>query len=126
MTDVSGLNTLDEPAGSPDGWSGDATAACGSGWMSGGEAPGAAICGGGALLAGWAVGMALGTVLSAGVGMKPVYPVPGLGMVYIGLIALAANLVLAALLTLIANARGLARAADATQVADYEDAPASS
>jgi SSS family solute:Na+ symporter len=81
---------------------------------------------GGALLAGWAAGMALGTALSASVGMKPVYPVPGLGTVYIGLIALAANLVLAALFTLIANARGLARAADATQVADYEDAPASS
>ncbi|HEY7871187.1 MAG TPA: sodium:solute symporter [Rudaea sp.] len=79
-----------------------------------------------ALLAGWALGMVLGTTLSASVGMKPVFALPGIGGVYIGLIALAANLILAALLTLIADARGLIRAADATQVADYEDALASS
>ena len=33
------------------------------------------------------------------------------------------NIALAALVTVIANARGLARAADVTQSADYEDAP---
>lgn len=79
-----------------------------------------------ALLAGWAVGMALGTSLSASVGMKPVFALPGIGGVYIGLIALAVNIALAALLTLVANARGTARAGDATQAADYEDAVASS
>ncbi|MBS0557977.1 MAG: sodium:solute symporter [Proteobacteria bacterium] len=78
------------------------------------------------LLAGWALGMALGTALSASVGMKPVFALPGLGSIYIGLIALAANLILAALLTLLADARGLERTVDATRAADYEDAPASS
>ena len=77
-----------------------------------------------ALLAGWAVGMALGTSLSASIGMKPVFLLPGIGGVYIGLIALAANITLAAFLTLVANARGVPRAGDATQAADYEDAVA--
>jgi SSS family solute:Na+ symporter len=76
----------------------------------------------GGLLAGWAFGMTLGTALSASVGMKPIFTLPGLGGVYIGLIALVANIALAALVTIIANARGLARAADVTQRADYEDA----
>jgi SSS family solute:Na+ symporter len=77
----------------------------------------------GGLLAGWALGMILGTALSASVGMKPIFTLPELGGVYIGLIALVANIALAALVTVIANARGLARAADVTQSADYEDAP---
>ena len=81
---------------------------------------------GNALLAGWALGMVLGTTLSASVGMKPVFALPGIGGVYIGLIALLANLALAALITAIANARGLACTADATQATDYEDALASS
>ncbi|HST27649.1 MAG TPA: sodium:solute symporter [Rudaea sp.] len=77
---------------------------------------------GGALLAGWALGMALGTTLSWQVGMKPVFALPGVGGVYIGLIALAANIALAALVTAIANARGRAQAHDATVPGDYEDA----
>ncbi|MBS0569970.1 MAG: sodium:solute symporter [Proteobacteria bacterium] len=76
----------------------------------------------GGLLAGWALGMAFGTTLSWIEGVKPVYPLPGIGAVYIGLIALAANLALAALVTTIANARGMARAQDATISSDYEDA----
>lgn len=76
------------------------------------------------LLAGWALGMTLGTALSASVGFKPVFALPGFGGVYIGLIALAANIAVAALTTAIANARGLAHASDATQAADYEDAAA--
>ncbi len=74
------------------------------------------------LLAGWAVGMALGTALSWIEGVKPVYPLPGLGKVYIGLIALAANIAVAALITLAANWRGSARDNDATLSADYADA----
>jgi len=76
-------------------------------------------CRAGGLLAGWALGMALGTTLSWLEGVKPVYPLPGIGKVYIGLIALAANFALAALVTALANRRGLARAADATAPADY-------
>ncbi|MGH8040686.1 MAG: monocarboxylate uptake permease MctP [Rudaea sp.] len=77
---------------------------------------------GGALLAGWGLGMALGTGLSWSVGMKPVFELPGLGKVYIGLIALVANIALAALLTVIANARGHAQAHDITFAGDYADA----
>ncbi|MGE5167157.1 MAG: sodium:solute symporter, partial [Deltaproteobacteria bacterium] len=79
---------------------------------------------GGALLAGWALGMVLGTALSASVGMKPVFALPEIGGVYIGLIALAANIAVAAALTAVANARGHAPARDATSSDDYEDAPA--
>ena len=73
------------------------------------------------LLAGWALGMGLGTMLCWLQGVKPVYPLPGLGAVYIGLIALTANITLAALITVIANARGKPHAKDATVAADYED-----
>jgi SSS family solute:Na+ symporter len=76
----------------------------------------------GGLLAGWGLGMALGTALSASVGMKPVFALPGIGAVYIGLIALIANVAVAAATTAIGNARGLARGVDATQAADYDDA----
>ncbi|MDE1886442.1 MAG: hypothetical protein KGH92_11125, partial [Xanthomonadaceae bacterium] len=79
---------------------------------------------GSALLAGWAVGMALGSALSWIEGVKPVYPLPVMGNVYIGLIALVTNIVVAAAITAIANARGTARAPDATAANDYEDAVA--
>lgn len=74
------------------------------------------------LLAGWAAGMALGTALSISVGMKPVFALPVIGGVYIGLIALVVNIALAALGTAIANAHGTSRVGDATIAADYEDA----
>ncbi len=74
-----------------------------------------------ALLVGWALGMTLGTALSWIQGVKPTYPIPGLGMVYIGLIALAANFAVAVLITLVADRRGLSRSADVTVPADYED-----
>ena len=77
---------------------------------------------GGALLAGWALGMVLGTALSASVGMKPVFALPELGGVYIGLIALVVNIVVAASITAIANARGHAPAPDETASGNYEDA----
>jgi SSS family solute:Na+ symporter len=79
----------------------------------------------GGLLAGWALGMTLGTALSASVGMKPVFALPGIGSVYIGLIALVANIALAALVTAIADTRGAARTSDVTQAADYADGKAS-
>lgn len=75
-----------------------------------------------ALLAGWAVGMLLGTALSWMQGMKPIYPLPGIGGAYIGLIALIANVGVAAAWTALANARGIAPAADPTAEGDYADA----
>lgn len=74
-----------------------------------------------ALLAGWALGMVTGTTLSWLQGMKPMFPIPGLGMVYIGVTALLANCIVAAVFTAIANALRAARNADATMAADYVD-----
>jgi len=74
------------------------------------------------LLAGWATGMTLGTTLSWLQGVKPVYAVPGVGLLYIGLIALVANIVVAAIGTVIADALKAARAADATKPGDFADA----
>jgi SSS family solute:Na+ symporter len=74
-----------------------------------------------ALLGGWAIGMALGTALCALQGVKPVYPLPGVGAVYIGLIALVANIVTAALGTWLASLGGTPRGADVTATADYAD-----
>jgi len=76
------------------------------------------------LLAGWATGMTLGTTLSWLQGVKPVYAVPGIGLLYIGLIALVANITVAAIGTVIAGALKSARVADATKPGDYADAPA--
>jgi solute:Na+ symporter, SSS family len=73
------------------------------------------------LLAGWAVGMMLGTTLSWLQGVKPVYALPGIGAVYIGLIALVVNIVIAVIGTAIAEAMNSARSADATRPADYKD-----
>jgi len=79
-----------------------------------------------ALLAGWALGMTLGTGLSWVQGwtqaVKTTYQLPLVGVMYIGVIALAANALLAALVTLIANRMGLPRGKDATMPTDYEDA----
>ena len=75
-----------------------------------------------ALLAGWAVGMTLGTSLSWIQGVKPTFALPAIGDVYIGLIALAANLTVAAVLTAIADRIKLPRNSDATVPADYADA----
>jgi solute:Na+ symporter, SSS family len=77
-----------------------------------------------ALLVGWAVGMVLGTGLSWSQGVKPVFPVPGIGTVYIGLIALLANIIVTALGTWIASLTRAAGGSDVTTPADYEDAVA--
>jgi len=74
------------------------------------------------LLVGWATGMIVGTALSWSQGVKPVFPLPGIGSVYIGLLALLANIVVAALTTWVADLLGAARGSDATVAADYEDA----
>ncbi len=73
------------------------------------------------LLAGWAVGMLLGTALSWAQGFKPICAVPGIGHLYIGLVALAPNLAVAALVTAIADAGKFVRNRDATVAPDYED-----
>jgi SSS family solute:Na+ symporter len=74
------------------------------------------------LLTGWALGMALGTALSWTQGVKPTYAMPGVGNVYIGLIALIANITMAMLATWIAGQRGWAHGNDATLPADFVDA----
>lgn len=74
------------------------------------------------LLSGWAVGMILGTALSWSQGVKPIFPLPGIGSVYIGLIALLANILVAALATWVAKLLGASGGSDATATADYEDA----
>ncbi len=76
-----------------------------------------------ALIIAWAVGMIAGTWMSWSQGVKPVFPIPGIGNLYIGLIALAINLVIAALITLALNASKSAHGADSTTAIDYEDAP---
>ncbi|HTA64753.1 MAG TPA: sodium:solute symporter [Xanthomonadaceae bacterium] len=75
-----------------------------------------------ALLAGWAVGMTLGTALSWMQGVKPTYPVPCVGTVYIGMIALVANVLVAAMFTAVSDLLGRARKGDATAAGDYADA----
>ena len=49
---------------------------------------------GGALFIGWAAGMISGTWLFVAAGLKPVFPIAGLGSVYIAIIALALNLLI--------------------------------
>ena len=77
------------------------------------------------LLAGWATGMVVGTGLSWSQGVKPVFVLPGIGAVYIGLIALLANIAVAAIGTALARAMKSPAPPDATQPGDYRDAPAS-
>jgi SSS family solute:Na+ symporter len=72
------------------------------------------------LLTGWAVGMIAGTWMSWSMGVKPVFPLPGVGLVYIGLIALAANIIVSAIITAILSK---ATHPDQTKDSDYEDAP---
>ena len=76
------------------------------------------------LLAGWAVGMTLGTGLSWSQGVKPVFVLPGIGAIYIGLIALVVNIAVAALGTALAIAMKSVPPLDTTKPADFEDAVA--
>jgi solute:Na+ symporter, SSS family len=74
------------------------------------------------LLIGWAVGMVLGTYMAFSTGPKPVpvFKLGDLGNVYIGLIVLIINIVIAALITLAMSKRS--PQPDATVASDYEDA----
>ncbi len=75
------------------------------------------------LLVGWAVGMIAGTAMSWSMGVKPVFMIPGIGNLYIGLIALVINLVIAAIITVIAKSAKMNHGTDQTVATDYEDAP---
>ncbi|MBS0576667.1 MAG: sodium:solute symporter [Proteobacteria bacterium] len=80
----------------------------------------------GGLLAGWAVGMALGTGLSAmqgwANGVKTTWLVPGVGVVYLGILAVLANLLVAALVTLVADRLARPRLHGAIDEGDFADA----
>src|ERR1700722_12143315 len=75
-----------------------------------------------ALLIGWAVGLGLGTWMVVGNNYAPVYPLHILGVTvpcYIALTALAVNLVVAAVLSLLLNMVASDRANDSTVAEDY-------
>ncbi len=75
-----------------------------------------------ALLLGWICGFGLGTTMVVQNNYAPVYPLHILGVIapcYIALIALAVNLVVAAVLSLVFNAIASDRANDRTVAADY-------
>jgi len=75
------------------------------------------------LLVGWAVGMVVGTWMSWSQGVKPIFMVPGIGNLYIGLIALVINLAIAAVISAIVKAGKSAHGTDQTVATDYEDSP---
>ncbi|MDQ2971375.1 MAG: sodium:solute symporter family protein [Pseudomonadota bacterium] len=77
-----------------------------------------------ALLAGWLIGMALGSALAYAHGLKPVYPLvfgAHTYTIYIGLIALVVNLVIAVIATPVATALRKSAPLDQTSAPDYED-----
>lgn len=81
---------------------------------------------GNALVAGWAAGMLVGTGLSAlqgwSAGVKTTWLVPGVGAVYLGLLALVANILVATAGTALANRAGRPQRKDATRPGDFQDA----
>jgi solute:Na+ symporter, SSS family len=75
-----------------------------------------------ALLAGWAAGMVTGTWIAAAQEFEPVWEVPVLSVTaYTGLAALALNLVVATVLTLVLGDRGRADDRDETRPEDYDE-----
>jgi solute:Na+ symporter, SSS family len=77
-----------------------------------------------ALLWGWIVAMVMGTALALAEGLKSTFPITLGGfsaVVYIAVAAVAVNLIVAALLTLVFDRAGVPRRADVTVRADYED-----
>lgn len=77
-----------------------------------------------ALLAGWLAGMVLGSALAIGQGLSPIYHLPIGGHeygIYIGVIALAVNFVVAVSLTPIFKRMGHGEAADCTRPEDFQD-----
>ena len=74
------------------------------------------------LLAGWLVGMVVGTWIASSQDFAPVWEVPVLGVTaYTGLVALALNLVVAALITLVLGRRGRADRLDETRPEEYDE-----
>jgi solute:Na+ symporter, SSS family len=75
-----------------------------------------------ALIAGWLVGMVAGTWIAVSQDYTPVWDTPIVGAtVYTGLVALALNLAVATVLTLVLGGRGRADALDETRPDDYDE-----
>ncbi|MEY2440802.1 MAG: solute:Na+ symporter, family, partial [bacterium] len=77
-----------------------------------------------ALVAGWAVGMVTGTLMAASQDFAPAYPLQIFGTrinAYTGIFALAANLVVTILLTLVLRRAGVADAGDDTRPRDFDE-----
>jgi solute:Na+ symporter, SSS family len=74
------------------------------------------------LLAGWLVGMVCGTWIASSQDFAPVWEVPVLGVTaYTGLVALALNLVVATVITLVLGRRGRADRLDETRPEEYDE-----
>jgi solute:Na+ symporter, SSS family len=74
------------------------------------------------LLAGWLVGMVAGTWIASSQDFTPVWDIPVLGVTgYTGLVALAANLIVAALITFVLGRRGRADRLDETRPEEYDE-----
>jgi SSS family solute:Na+ symporter len=77
-----------------------------------------------ALVAGWAVGMTVGTLMAASQDFAPTYPLELFGTkinAYTGIFAVAANLVVTLVLTLVLRAAGVRDAGDETQAEDFDE-----
>ncbi|MDX6721124.1 MAG: solute:Na+ symporter, family [Solirubrobacteraceae bacterium] len=77
-----------------------------------------------ALVAGWAVGMVLGTLMAASQKFAPTYPLTLLGTkinAYTGVFALAANVVVTVVLTLVLRRVGMSDAGDETCARDFDE-----
>jgi SSS family solute:Na+ symporter len=74
------------------------------------------------LLAGWLAGMVAGTWIAAAQSFEPIWEVPLLGATaYTALVALALNLVVATVVTLLLGRRGRADERDETRAEDYDE-----
>ena len=74
------------------------------------------------LLAGWAVGMVFGTWVAASQDFVPVWQLPLLGVTaYTALTALALNLVVASVITIVLGDRGRADELDETRPDEYDE-----
>jgi SSS family solute:Na+ symporter len=74
------------------------------------------------LLAGWLAGMVVGTWIAASQEYTPVWDTPVVGAtVYTGLVALALNLAVALVLTVLLGSRGRADDEDETRPSDYDE-----
>src|SRR5919108_4624251 len=74
------------------------------------------------LLAGWVLGMVSGTWIAASQDFAPVWEVPVIGVTgYTGLVALALNLIVATLITLVLSRRGRADQRDEPRPEEYDE-----